>query len=230
MITAIVLGFLGSLHCVGMCGPIVLALPTTNLPTRMEFLLGRTIYNMGRVVTYMVLGAILGGIGKVISFAGFQASFSVVLGAIILIALFFPFNATISFLTDNKLWKNSIGALFRKKSFSALFGIGVFNGLLPCGLVYAALAGAAASGSVVYGAAFMLVFGLGTIPALLAVSFLGDLFKLNRAAVMRKVLPISMFILGLLLVLRGLSLDIPYISPDLRTPAGSEELFIPHCS
>ena len=116
-----------------------------------------------------------------------------------------------------------------KQSLSALFAIGFLNGFLPCGLVYAAIAGAAASGSSFYGAGFMLVFGLGTIPALTAVALLGKFTQVNWQSVLRRVLPAAAFVLGCLLILRGLSLGIPYISPDFAPRQVGENLFIPYC-
>ena len=103
-----------------------------------------------------------------------------------------------------------------------------FFGFLPCGLVYTALAGAAASGDIIYGGIFMLLFGLGTIPALVILSIIGKQTKINWQALIKKALPAMALILGCLLILRGLSLGIPYISPDLSNKTSDKELFIPH--
>ena len=229
MITALILGTVGSLHCIGMCGPIVFALPNAANSSKGQFLSGRFLYNSGRVITYALLGLIFGGIGHVISLAGLQSTLSIVLGFIIIASLFLPINKSLDYINTSPLWKKTLGKLFSKKSFSALFGIGLLNGLLPCGLVYTALAGAAASGDSLYGAAFMAVFGLGTIPALLVVSVLGRITRINWQRVIKKALPATAFVLGCLLILRGLNLGIPYISPDLRMQNTEKELFIPQC-
>jgi sulfite exporter TauE/SafE len=229
MLTALILGTVGSLHCVGMCGPIVLALPQTGSQSKLSFLSGRLVYNLGRIITYFILGLIFGSLGQVISLAGFQTTLSVVLGVLILASLFLPLNQTLNVINTSPIWGNTLGKLFKKKSFSALAGIGLLNGLLPCGLVYTALAGAVAAGDSLYGALFMFVFGLGTIPALIVVSIVGRITKINWQGLIKKALPATMFILGTLLILRGLSLDIPYISPDLRNSATNQELFIPAC-
>jgi uncharacterized protein len=229
MLTALILGTVGSLHCVGMCGPIVLALPQTGNPSKLHFLTGRLVYNSGRIITYFFLGLIFGGIGQVISLAGFQSTLSIILGVLILASLFLPISKTLDVINTSPLWRNTLGKLFKKKSFPALAGIGMLNGLLPCGLVYTALAGAVAAGDSLYGGLFMLVFGLGTIPALLVVAIIGRVTKINWQGLIKKALPATMFVLGTLLILRGLSLGIPYISPDLRNAGTNQELFIPNC-
>ncbi len=227
MITALILGFAGSLHCVGMCGPIVLALPQSTKDSRVSFYIGSLLYNSGRAITYLILGLLFGALGQIISLAGFQSILSITLGLLILASLFLPINTSLALLTSSTLWKNTLGRLFKKKSFSALLGIGLLNGFLPCGLVYTALAGAIASGDSLYAAQFMFVFGLGTIPMLIAVGLFGKATRINLHGLLQKALPLLVFVLGVLLVLRGLSLGIPYISPDLHVKSG--ELFIPYC-
>ncbi len=229
MLTALILGTVGSLHCMGMCGPIALALPQPGNPSKINFLTGRLIYNFGRITTYFILGLIFGTVGQVISLAGFQSTLSIILGVLILSSLFLPISKTLDAINTSFFWRKTLGPLFKKKSFSALAGIGILNGLLPCGLVYTALAGAVAAGDSFYGALFMLVFGLGTLPALIIISVLGRITKINWQGLIKKALPATMFVLGTLLILRGLSLGIPYISPDLRNSSTNQELFIPNC-
>ena len=216
------------MHCLGMCGPIVLALPDQGASNKLTFFMGRLFYNFGRVLTYIILGFVFGALGQVISLAGFQSTLSIVLGILVIASLFLPLSKTLDFFTNNSLWRKTLGKLFRKKSYSALTGIGLLNGFLPCGLVYTALAGASAGGDVLYGGAFMLLFGLGTIPALVVLSFVGKQTKLNWRGLVRRAFPAMALILGSLLILRGLSLGIPYISPDLSKKGTKQELFIPH--
>jgi hypothetical protein len=229
MITALVLGTVGSLHCIGMCGPIVLALPQTESPDKWHYLSGRFIYNLGRVITYFFMGIIFGSIGKVISLAGFQSTLSIVLGILILVSLFLPLNKSLDFINTSLLWKKSLGKLFKKKSFSAMLGIGILNGFLPCGLVYTALAGAAATGDSMMGGMFMVAFGLGTIPALLVVSIVGRISRVNWSRIIRKALPVTAFVIGCLLILRGMNLGIPFISPDLNSKVHGQQMIIPQC-
>ncbi len=229
MLTALILGTLGSLHCVGMCGPIVLALPQNKTHTLPQFLLSRLTYNSGRLFSYALMGLVFGSIGRLISLAGFQSLLSIALGVIVIATLFFPLDPLLAAVNQSTVWKKTIGALFRRKSYPALWAIGSLNGFLPCGLVYTALAGAAASGDGLYGAGFMAVFGLGTIPALMIVAFFGKRITMRRRAWIRKALPVAAFVLGVLLILRGLSLGIPYVSPDLEMQHTEQGLFIPHC-
>jgi len=112
-------------------------------------------------------------------------------------------------------FKSRMGALLRRRSLDALLVLGLFNGLLPCGLVYVACAGATATGDLFSGALYMLAFGAGTVPMMLAISLSGKLVPFTLRSKLLKAVPLAVFILGSLLILRGMSLGIPYVSPDL---------------
>lgn len=221
--TGFVVGILGSLHCIGMCGPIAAALPT-GFTSRKRLIVSRLLYNAGRTVTYGVMGAICGMIGQTIAMAGLQRGLSVAAGIVILLAVLLPSKwlrrliptAAVASLTSRvkKIW----GRMFQSGSLGALFTIGLLNGLLPCGFLYVGLAAAAATGSVVNATLYMLLFGLGTMPSLLAVSLFGPMLGQNVRRRLRGLLPVGAIVLGLLLVLRGMSLGIPYISPNLDSP------------
>ncbi|RYG30189.1 MAG: sulfite exporter TauE/SafE family protein, partial [Chitinophagaceae bacterium] len=101
-------------------------------------------------------------------------------------------------------------------SYSSLFLIGLFNGLLPCGLVYAALAVAVAGGSVTTSSLFMASFGAGTLPMMWMVAFFAGSIKYSFRVSLRKAYPFVIFIMGCVLILRGLNLGIPFISPALH--------------
>ena len=88
-LSGLALGFLGSLHCIGMCGPIALALPSQS-KSKLSFYSGRLLYNLGRVITYSIMGLIIGLIGQKINLAGYQQIISVILGIAILIAVLLP--------------------------------------------------------------------------------------------------------------------------------------------
>jgi hypothetical protein len=120
--------------------------------------------------------------------------------------------------------KSNIGVLFKKGTFSAMFLIGILNGFLPCGLVYVALAGAIASGDAISGAAVMILFGLGTVPAMFAASVFGKFINVGIRTKIRKAVPVLAIILGVIFILRGMNLGIPYISPKLsaQTEVSSE--------
>lgn len=230
LLSAIAIGFFGSFHCVGMCGPIALALPVPN-STNLSFITGRILYNIGRVITYSFLGAVFGFIGSRFYIYGFQQSLSIGLGAAILLTVLTPRSLKIK-ITQSSIvrkisipLKNSIGKLFSHASFSSMFLIGLLNGLLPCGFVYVGLAGSIASGDAIMGAAFMILFGLGTIPAMLAVSLFGKYFSIKIRNKINRTVPALTAVLAIIFILRGLNLGIPYLSPGLsQQPFNSEEV------
>jgi hypothetical protein len=214
--TAFILGLVGSLHCAGMCGPLALALPNAGR-NALAYFAGRMSYNLGRLVTYCVLGLIFGLLGKSLALAGVQRWVSIALGVALLAGLFVsrklalwrPMTALVERL------KSAMGALLRRRSLDALLVLGLLNGLLPCGLVYVACAGATATGALFNGALYMLAFGAGTVPMMLAISLSGKLVPFPLRLKLLKAVPLAVFILGTLLILRGMSLGIPFISPDL---------------
>jgi len=214
--TAFVLGLVGSLHCAGMCGPLALALPHAG-HRPVSYFAGRAAYNLGRVVTYCVLGLVFGLLGKTLLLAGVQRWLSIALGVALLIGLFAsrklalwrPISAWVEQL------KSGMSALLRRRSFDALLVLGLLNGFLPCGLVYVACAGATATGGLFSGALYMFAFGAGTVPMMLAISLSGKLVPISLRLKLLKAVPIAVFLLAFLLILRGMSLGIPYVSPDL---------------
>jgi sulfite exporter TauE/SafE len=213
--TAFLLGFVGSAHCAGMCGPLALALPGGGGGA--TFLLGRLLYNFGRVVTYVLMGALFGLLGQGFALAGLQRWVSLALGLLILLGLLAsPRLAKALPVTRFVGWlKASLGSLFQKRALTSLFGIGLLNGLLPCGLVYIACAGATATGSLLSGVDYMLAFGLGTVPMMLAISLVGTKLQFVLRLRLQRLIPVSLAIVGALLLLRGMALGIPYVSPKL---------------
>lgn len=223
---AITLGLLGSFHCVGMCGPIALALPLGK-GTVIQRLLGVFIYNLGRIVTYSMAGLAFGLAGRTFALAGLQQYLSVALGVAVLLFFFVPSlmrragaytNRFIAFTTSVK---SALSKLFSIKTRTALFSIGLLNGLLPCGLVYMGVAGAMATGDAMQGAFFMAFFGLGTLPVMMAVALSKDLFSVSLRNHMRKAVPYFVSIMAVLLIVRGLNLGIPYLSPKISKQTSS---------
>ncbi len=214
------LGFLGSLHCIGMCGPIALALPRGAV-SRKGLLLTRLLYNIGRVITYAFLGIIAGVIGKSIAMAGFQQVLSIAMGIAIIIAVLVPSRFLRKLVPGNltekilRRMKSTWSRFHGRRGFSGLFVIGILNGFLPCGLVYVAMAAAATTGGVASASIYMAVFGLGTIPVMFAVSVAGRLFDVRLRQFFNRLIPVGALVLAVLLILRGMSLGIPYISPNL---------------
>ncbi len=220
--TAFILGLVGSVHCAGMCGPLALALPQAG-KSGSAFLLGRVAYNLGRTVTYCLLGLLFGAVGKALWLAGVQRWTSIALGVALLLGLFTSRRLALwtPVIALVERTRSGMSALLRRRSFSALTLLGLLNGLLPCGLVYVACAGAAATGSILSGAQYMVAFGAGTVPMLLAISLSGKIVPLPLRLRLRKAIPVSVFLLGALLILRGLSLGIPYVSPAFSGAANS---------
>ena len=220
LLAALTLGFLGSFHCVGMCGPIALALPVDHSHPAKR-ILGTLSYNLGRIITYGAMGALFGLLGKGFVMAGYQQWLSIGLGVAILVGVLWPKSFSTSTPLLQPLYKvvaiikQTLGGLFRKKSMESLLFIGLLNGLLPCGLVYMGVAGAIATGSPMQGALFMMAFGLGTAPAMLSVTLLSGSITLQWRNNIRKAVPVVVSTMAILLILRGLNLGIPYISPEM---------------
>ena len=219
IIPALVLGAVSSLHCIGMCGPLAMALPLkeSNAPR----FTGALLYNLGRMTTYAAFGLIFGLIGRSFAWFGWQQKISITLGIIILISLILPrILDKQNFLAQ---WNNRVMTILRAKlgkllfngNPASLYAIGLLNGLLPCSMVYLAIAGSVATGNAISGALFMALFGAGTLPAMWSVSFFGGMMKQSIRVSARKLYPAMMMIMALLLILRGLNLGIPYLSPKL---------------
>jgi sulfite exporter TauE/SafE len=228
--TAFTLGLLGSTHCVGMCGPLALALPLSR-QERFRLMLESLYYNLGRVITYTLLGAVFGLLGQGITLAGFQKGLALGLGIALLLAALFSFNLESSllklpFLKTFYSWlRHKLASLLRKPGAKTLLTAGVLNGFLPCGLVYFALAGALSSSGVGEGMLFMAAFGLGTMPLMLALLWMGNIIGAPVKRRLRKVAPVLMIAFALLLIFRGLNVDIPL---ELRFWAEGEAPMLCH--
>ncbi len=221
---AFLLGVAGSAHCIGMCGPIALAVPSMG-PDRSSRVWSTILLNGGRLISYAALGSAFGAFGEGLRLAGLQQWVSLLAGVLLLIAAFAP--ALLERMgTQGRLaigisrLRGMLARYFRRTAPEAIFFTGVLNGLLPCGLVYAAAIGAAATASLMHGALFMLVFGAGTVPALVALRSGSAFIGTGARANLRRLSPILVAAMGLLLILRGSRMDIPYLSPAApSTPA-----------
>jgi sulfite exporter TauE/SafE len=228
LLAAFSIGLLGSLHCVGMCGPLALALPI-GVHSTSSFLSGRALYNLGRIVTYSLMGLIAGLLGQKIVFYGFQQTVSIAVGVLMIGAFAFPALignrlARLSFLqTVANSVQQGFGRLLRKSSLLTMLLIGMVNGLLPCGLVYVALAGSAMTGDPAKGALFAAVFGLGTFPMMFTVSIVGRRISPSVRQRITRLVPVFMIALGALFILRGMNLGIPMVSPRVGTASMQHE-------
>ena len=217
--TALVLGLAGSFHCIGMCGPIAFVLPVDR-STKSKLFYQIFLYHFGRLLSYSIIGLLFGFIGKGLYLAGFQQRLSILMGIIMILLVVIPASIFNKYNFSKPLYKiigqvkKQLGLYLNKKSNKSIFSIGFFNGFLPCGLVYMALIGSISTGNAPQGAFYMFLFGLGTIPLMTAAVLVGNFVNLAIRAKIQKVIPVFVVIIGLLFILRGLGLGIPYISPS----------------
>lgn len=211
---AFMIGLLGSVHCIGMCGPLAFAVPS--LKQGCAFLvLDKLLYQLGRIMSYCFLGLMIGLIGQQIWMAGFQQGVSIFSGILIVMAAcsrlfkFQAFKNTPSFFL--KPFHQAFNYALKHKANHLI--IGVINGFLPCGFVYLAMAGALNTGNVSSSIGYMFWFGMGTLPlmfiATLSMGFTGALLRRR----INRVIPYFMLCLGVWFIFRGLELNIPYLSP-----------------
>jgi len=216
--TAFIFGLLGSLHCLGMCGPIAFMLPVDRQSAlRRNLQIGT--YHVGRLFSYGLLGALFGLLGKGFSLFGLQQGLSIGVGVLMIIVAVVPEAQLRKFKITNPIYKGlawvkqQLGGMFKKKSWDAFLTIGFLNGLLPCGLVYIALFAAMTMGTTSEGAYYMVFFGLGTVPLMTSAVYLGNYLTSALRKRIRAWIPIVVGLMGFLFVLRGLGLGIPYVSP-----------------
>lgn len=212
--TALLMGLFGSLHCIGMCGPIALALPyqgTSKFATIKNILL----YNSGRIISYGIIGVLPGLIGVGFSMAGQQKSLSIGIGLFFIITALFSINIESKFYAIpvfsklNHFVQKKIGFFLRQKGSHAFIGVGILNGFLPCGLVYMALAGSMLQNNIQSSMYYMMFFGLGTVPLMMIVALLGQIFSVGFRNKLRKFIPFMMVIFGLFFILRGVHVNLP---------------------
>lgn len=224
LIAGLTLGLLSSFHCVGMCGPLALALPVQHLSRGWQAL-AVILYNIGRASTYALLGLLFGLAGHRLYLAGWQQAFSIAAGSLmLLLALHY-------FLLRNTwqpLWMKGfnrqvqrwMGYFLRSRRVSGFYMLGMANGLLPCGMVYIGLAGALSTGTAVNSTLFMTAFGMGTLPAMAALSLFGLRLSLNLRQQISKAVPYLVMAMAVILILRGMNLGIPFISPVMAQAPG----------
>jgi sulfite exporter TauE/SafE len=201
-----------------MCGPIAFILPV-NKSNKAQTFIGTSLYHLGRLLSYGLIGLLFGLIGKGLYLAGFQQRLSILVGVLMILLVLIPMRTLNRFKLSKPLYslistvKSKLGLYLNKSSKKALFLIGFFNGFLPCGLVYMALLGSISTGNIIDGASYMAFFGLGTIPMMTGAVYLGNFLKVSVRNKIQKAIPIFVIIVGLLFILRGMGLGIPYVSP-----------------
>lgn len=217
--SAFFMGLISSLHCIGMCGPIALMLPVDRSNPEKKALQVLT-YHFGRISAYAGIGLLFGLLGRAFYLAGFQQQLSLFAGVAMIAIAVIPERLLARYNFSKPIFrmisriKTALGKRFRNPSFSSLFTIGLLNGLLPCGMVYAAVFGALAMSNIGLGALYMMLFGLGTIPLMSSIVYFQQLITAPVKNNIQKTIPFAIGCIGILFVLRGLALEIPYVSPS----------------
>ncbi len=214
-----ILGLLGSMHCIGMCGPIAFMLPVDRGHSgRRIFQI--SMYHLGRLFSYGIIGLIFGWLGKNFSLFGLQQQLSILIGLIMITAVFWNPKWLSGFSLTRPVYrlisklKSALGEALKKKSPDTLLTIGILNGFLPCGLVYMGAIGSVATATALNGVFYMLLFGVGTIPMMTTAVYAGNFLNTRLKTRIRKAIPVFIVLIGILFVLRGMGLGIPFISPE----------------
>jgi len=217
--SAFIFGLISSFHCVGMCGPIAMMLPVdrNNEAKKVTQIIT---YHIGKLTAYGILGLVFGLLGRSFYLAGMQQQLSIIVGVLMIVVALVPEKVFAKYNFSKPVYKiiskvkSSLGQQFKNKSYKSLFTIGLLNGFLPCGMVYVAIFGAIAMQSVSLGVLYMLLFGIGTIPMLTAVIYISNLLSFSFRGTLQKIIPVVAVVIGMLFIIRGLGLDIPYLSPS----------------
>ncbi len=216
--TALLLGLMGSLHCVGMCGPIAFMLPLDR-GNRLKMFSQVFVYHFGRIAAYALMGLAFGFFGKGLYVFGVQQNLSIFIGILMILTIIIPQKIFNKYRLTQPIYKviskikGGLGKALQKKTADTFLTIGFLNGFLPCGLVYMALFAAIAMASPLEGSLYMALFGVGTIPLMTSAAFLGGVLKTPVRKRIRQLIPIFVVLVGILFILRGLGLGIPYVSP-----------------
>lgn len=209
------IGLLGSMHCIGMCGGFV-AMYSLKKPMTQPSLPYHVLYNLGRIATYSFLGGVLGYLG---SFAAYAGEHRGIPGAVLLIAGIFMALMGLNIagvlgrkglfeesgITGTSVFRSALHRILALDSVWGAFLLGLLLGFLPCGLLYPILMSAAASGGFASGMIIMAVFGLSTLPALTGLGFLVTRLQPHIKRTLYRVAAVFIILLGLRMFLRGLS-------------------------
>jgi len=217
--TAIIFGLISSFHCIGMCGPIAMMLPVDR-SNETKRILQLFLYHLGRLTAYGSLGLLFGLLGKGFYLAGWQQQLSIFVGIVMIVIAVVPEKELAKYNFSKPVYrliskvKSSLGQQFKSRSLKSFFTIGLLNGYLPCGMVYVALFGALAMSNVSVSVLYMLLFGIGTIPMMSAVVLISNLLSIPIRNKIQKIIPVLAVVIGALFIMRGMGLDIPYLSPS----------------
>ncbi len=214
-IAALTMGIVGSLHCVGMCGPIIMSIPWSNTQKALQI----SLYHVGRATTYAIMGALVGGVGQLFLPKDLGVWPALISGSVLVLVFLAQSFPTV--LQNNRFPASSIAGFFRSflkmESVFSRFFMGMVNGILPCGMVYSALAVAILYHNAPYSGLFMFLFGIGTSPLLVLLSRIKMYLSKYPFFKREKTIRFALLVLGLLIILRGANLGIPMISPKVNT-------------
>lgn len=216
--SALILGLLGSFHCIGMCGPIAFMLPVDRSNSTKK-VVQITLYHLGRLLAYSLMGLVFGLVGKSLYIFGLQQQLSIVVGALMIVVVLIPVQTFNKYNFSKPIYKiisrvkSALGQAFKKKTADTFLTIGFLNGFLPCGLVYMAVFASITTANAFQASLYMMLFGVGTIPLMTTAIYLGKFLNTNIKQRIQKAIPVFVIIIGLLFILRGLGLGIPYLSP-----------------
>ncbi|WP_452218825.1 sulfite exporter TauE/SafE family protein [Lacinutrix undariae] len=216
--SAIILGFLGSFHCVGMCGPIAFMLPVDRSNSVKKVAQIFT-YHFGRLLAYSCIGLFFGLVGKSLYIFGLQQQLSIAIGVLMIVVILIPAKVFNAYNFSKPIYKviskvkTALGKSLKKKTADTFLTIGFLNGFLPCGLVYMGVFASLAMSSAWQGGLYMALFGLGTIPLMTTAIYLGKFLNATVKQRIQKAIPVFVIIIGALFIIRGLGLGIPYLSP-----------------
>jgi hypothetical protein len=202
-----------------MCGPIAFLLPVdrSNSIRKMTQIFT---YHFGRLLAYGLIGLFFGLIGKSLYIFGLQQQLSIAIGILMIVAVLVPTQLINKFKPFQPIYriiskvKSALGKSLKKKTADTFLTIGFLNGFLPCGLVYMAVFASLATEQALMGSTYMVLFGLGTIPLMTSAIYLGKFLNTKVKQNIQKAIPVFVVLIGVLFVLRGLGLGIPYISPS----------------
>lgn len=219
LLSAIIFGLLGSFHCVGMCGPIAFMLPVDRSNSYKKVFQIFT-YHLGRLLAYGLIGLFFGLVGKSLYIFGIQQQLSIVIGILMIIIVLIPVQRFNKYNFSKPLYKliskvkSALGKSLQKRTADTFLTIGFLNGFLPCGLVYMAVFASLTMQSTFESSLYMVLFGLGTIPLMTTAIYLGKFLNTTVKQRIQKAIPVFVVVIGVLFIIRGLGLGIPYLSPS----------------
>jgi sulfite exporter TauE/SafE len=212
--TALLMGLIGSMHCAGMCGPIAISLPyRVGMQTKEETFFKILVYNIGRIITYAIFGLLFGIVGKGFFTMGVQKWFLIALAIVLIVVAIFSIDVESNVLKIpiidkfNKKLKSALAKTLKNATIKSFLFIGILNGFLPCGLVYMAIAAAIVTGTVLSSVLYMVLFGIGTMPMMMALGYGGHLLSAKFRTILRKLYPLFMIIFAIMFIMRAFKIN-----------------------